>query len=71
MFTTQLKEECNLKMNCRTCQQYSINVVHLPVQSRSSEEEVGDVILINMARSIDSAQGVCEGVLIGKQTFLS
>ena len=71
VFRTQSDDnECNLKINCRKYKQYDIKVVPLPVQSRLSEEDVGDAILIKMEAGYGS-RGVCEGVLISKQTFLN
>ena len=70
VFMTQLNEECSLKINCRAYKQSSIDMVVLPVRAPSSEEDVGDVVLIKLEGSSGS-QAVCEGVLISKHTWFA
>ena len=67
---TQLEEECNLKLNCREYKQCTVDMVPLPVRAPSSEEDIGDLVLIKMEESTVSGQGVCEGVLISKKHFI-
>lgn len=60
VFITQEDEEWSLKLNCRKYKQCTIDMVYLPVQAPSSEDDVGNVLVIK----VDSNQAVCEGVLI-------
>lgn len=56
------EEESNLKHNCRSTKQSTIEEVMLPVGVPLSDDSVGSVALIKVG---DANQAVCEGIMLG------